>query len=252
MREVTRGRRTPKTGERMVLTHDDRPRVAQHFDRLELLSGDRQQHEGDIELSGNEEIDEMLDVGVLPERSFDRGRLLEQPSKEPRQQRLRHALERADSQSRRALVARAVQIGASGAQTRVDHLRVVEQQLTLGGDRDLAGAAQPGDEPGADKPFECCDLPTDRRLAVTHARAGAAERTFLGDRLERGQVTELHAVPRAAVCLHRTFDGRIDPVLGSYLECRSSAGICAAQEGETAEEEEEISRRPHLCPVPAN
>ena len=63
---------------------------------------------------------------------LDRSGLLQQPSKEHRQQRLRDALERADAQNGRPVVSRAVQIRARGAQPCVDHLRVVEQQLPSG------------------------------------------------------------------------------------------------------------------------
>ena len=68
MREILCRERPPKTCERMILSDNHRPWVAKHFDRLHLLIGDRQQDEGDIELAGDEQVDEVIDVRVLAQR----------------------------------------------------------------------------------------------------------------------------------------------------------------------------------------
>ena len=111
----------------MILTDDDRPRIAQHFGRLELLASNRQQHERDIQLARNEQVDETLDVRVLSQRGRDRDRLAQEPAKEAWEERLRDALKRPDAQDRDAVVAGVVQVRARSAQSRVDHLRVVEE-----------------------------------------------------------------------------------------------------------------------------
>ena len=67
MREILRRHRPAQVGERMIVAHDDRPWVAQYLDRLELFPRDRQQHESDVQLARGEQVDEVLDVGVLPE-----------------------------------------------------------------------------------------------------------------------------------------------------------------------------------------
>ena len=42
LRKILGGHRTPEARERVIMAHDDRPRVTEHLDRLELGLGDRQ------------------------------------------------------------------------------------------------------------------------------------------------------------------------------------------------------------------
>jgi hypothetical protein len=61
--------------------------------------------------------------------------------------------------------------------------------------RHRARAARPLDQLRTDQSLQGRDLLRDRRLGVAEAFRGAAEARLLGDRLERGQMTQFDPEP---------------------------------------------------------
>jgi hypothetical protein len=60
------------------------------------------------------------------------------------------------------------------------------------GERDPSRPTRTIDQALADGPLERGDLLADGRLRVSETLRGAAKRALLGDRLERGEVADLH------------------------------------------------------------
>jgi len=86
-------------------------------------------------------------------------------------------------------------VSLGGLELRRDRLCVAQNEPAGFRQRHRARAARPLEQLRSDQTLEGGDLLRDGRLRVAELRRGAAEAALLGDRLERGQMTQFDAEP---------------------------------------------------------
>ena len=110
------------------------------------------------------------------------------------------ALERADPEPTRIARLERAHVGLRGEQSRLDRVRVTQQDGAGLGERDGTWPARPLDQAQPDDPLERRDLLRDGRLRVAELLGGAPERALVRDRLERDEVSQVE--PEPAISFH--------------------------------------------------
>ena len=165
------------------------------LDRLERQVADRQLDEADVDLASLDRVHDRLVLELLQHHVDPRPGFGEPPH-DLRQQPGPRGLERPDAERPRLACPEGVQVGLRGLQARDDRLRVPEEEPAGLRERHGPRAARALDEPLADDALERGDLLADRRLRVAEANRRPAERAFVRECLEGGEVPHLDAATR--------------------------------------------------------
>ena len=178
-----------------VLLDEQQERVAQQLDRDERAVGQREEHEGEVELAALDEAQQLALVGALHERDVHVGQRLGEAPDRARQDLGADAVVGAHAQLARAARRPGGEVRPRGRELVDDPPAVAQHDVARGRQRDRARAARALHEPHPDDPLEQRDLLADRRLRVAEGPGRAAERALARDGVERREVTYLDAEP---------------------------------------------------------
>ena len=191
--------RRPSAPQRRVLGDEQQERVAQQLDRDEGAVGQREEHEGEVELAALDEAQQLALVGRLDQRDVHVGQRRGQAADDARQDLGADAVVGAHAQLAGAAGRPRREVGAGGRELVDDPAAVAQHEVAGRGQRDRARAARALDQPRPDDPLEQRDLLADRRLRVAERPRRAAERALAGDGVERGEMAHLDAEPTIRV-----------------------------------------------------
>ena len=180
---------------RAVRMRDEQVVVADDLDRLERPLGQRQHHEGEIELAALDEVEQVPVVVALGQPDLHGGPVARELLDERRQDARRHALEGADAERAALAGDERLHVGLRGGEPRLDRLDVTEQELAGRRHAHGLGPAPALEETRPHDPLERCDLLADRGLRVPELGRRLGERARPRHCIQCRQMPEIQPRP---------------------------------------------------------
>jgi hypothetical protein len=198
--------------ERRVGGHQQEVVIVEQLFGRERPVREREAAEGDVDLAPAKQLHERAHVWPLVDLKMEVGIGLRESGGRSREYSHADTLERPHPHGSGAALRKALELSVGDPHASEHGLGMAQQQGRRGSEAGRPAAAGAVDQRLADETLERGDLMADRRLGVAELVGGSAEGSGDLDRLERGEVAQLHAHP--PVCAHATKTTRAEAHAG--------------------------------------